>query len=98
MEQNKIYNSYNQITKEFDVMGVSIQEVITNKQLKDKQCLVLFDKKKGPGVTPDPKITLKDVYKILMQVVQKVDAIEKIQQQEHELLLKVIRLNKLKTE
>ena len=86
MEKNKTYNSYNQIIKEFDVMGVPIQEVITNKQLKDKQCLVLFDKKPGPNGPHNP--TTKE---LLMKLYVKVETIEKNQQQDHEILMKLVK-------
>ena len=105
MKGSTKFNTYNQITKVFDVMDISVKDLKTNKSLEGKRCLLLLDKQKGPGVPPDPKITLKQVYEILMQVVKNQQQdhevlmqVVKIQQQDHELLLKVIRLNKLKTE
>ena len=64
-------------------MGVPIQEVITNKQLEDKQCLVLFNKKPGPDGPHNP--TTKE---LLMKLYVKVETIEKNQQQDHEILMK----------
>ena len=111
MEKTTKFNSYNQITKVFDVMDISVKDLKTNKSLEGKRCLLLSKKNLGSDVPPDPKITLKQIYEILMKHDQILMQVVKNQQQDHEvlmqvvknqkqdhdLLLRVIKLNDLKT-
>ena len=91
MKESTKFNTYNQITKVFDVMDISVKDLKTNKSLEGKRCLLLLDKQKGPGVPPDPKITLKQVYEILMKHDQILIQVVKNQQQDHEVLMQVVK-------
>ena len=98
MEKCLRINSYNDIKKNFDVIVMTNAQYLKEQnKLKNKHVLVLLPKTK-PNEPPPPKVTLEQIYELLLKHDQILMKHDKILTETRDLLFKVIKLNDLKTE
>lgn len=91
MEKDYIFNTYNELNKQFEV-----HVMLVNNQYQFKLVKKLDGNK--PPKNPTLKQLIMDLSTRIDKIDQRIDNLEKIVVQDHNLLLNVIKLNNLKTE
>lgn len=92
MKQDHFFSTYNQISKKFVVMAITIQELINNSKHQDKKCLVLLPKKISEG----PKRQKRKKKSKLDMIIERLDNINQRLVNVEQRLNNLVKLNKLR--
>ncbi len=97
MDKFEKFTSYNQITKEFDVLVMNKTQI--NQLDNNKRFLVLDPKKTKPVlIKTNPKSKQPSLRQLILDMSARLDRLEQMVIQDHNLLIKLIKLNNLRTE